>query len=386
MSRTGAKKRVLIIVTRLNIGGVAKYVVQLTDSLRKMGYDTMVVAGHIQEGEGDMAYYAERFGVEVQQLPELSRSLRWSDDWVAALKIYRLIRRWRPDVVHTHTAKAGTLGRLAAWLTRTPLVVHTYHGHVFNGYFSPLQSRLVLAVERFLARLTDYLLVLSASQLQELRDMYKLRPRRDFVLVPLGFDCSEFARNGRTGQAFHEKLGLPPDAPLIGFIGRLTAIKNPQLFLRIAKLVHEKQPQAQFLLVGGGELETSLRDKVVELKLQNNVHFLGWQQDIGSIYAALDVLLLTSKNEGTPYSILEAMAADCPVVATQVGGVPDIVQHEQTGFLFAESDPRHAAESILQLMAEPERCQRLTAAARDFVRCHFSVEAFQEAIANLYAK
>jgi len=384
MPESRSKKKVLILVTRLNIGGVAKYVVQLADCLRKLGYDPRVVAGHIGEGEGDMAYYARRFGIAVQAIPELSRSLRWSDDLVAAVKIFRLIRRWQPEVVHTHTAKAGTLGRLAAWLARTPRVLHTYHGHVFHGYFSPWKSRLVLAVERVLARLTDDLLVLSPSQLRELRDLYKLRPRGDFVLVPLGFEVAEFAGQAAAGQAFRRELGLPEGTPLFGFIGRLTAIKNPHLFLQIARLVHEKQPQAQFLLVGGGELEPSLRATVDEMKLHNNVHFLGWQQDLRRIYAALDALVLTSKNEGTPYTILEAMAAGCPVVATRVGGMPDIVQHGQTGFLFPENAPQEALQAILKLLGEAEHRQQITGTAKDFVQRQFGVEAFQERIAELF--
>src|ERR1051326_4928683 len=282
--------RVLRIIARLNVGGPARHVVWLTEGLAREGFEKLLVTGTVPPGEDDISGFAAAHGVTPLVIPSMSRELS-PRDVVTIWKLWRLMARFRPDVVHTHTAKAGAAGRIAGLLYRTfsrkrPLFVHTFHGHVFHGYYSKWKTRVFLAIERFLARAnTDRIVVLSEQQLREIRDEFRVGRAEQFVVVPLGIDLSE-----RTG-----KSARPPRSLVVGIVGRLTAIKNHELFLRVAART----------------------------------------RDAGEIYASLDVLALTSRNEGTPLAIIEAMAAGVPVIATAVGGVVDLlgaVERRMDGF------------------------------------------------------
>jgi glycosyltransferase involved in cell wall biosynthesis len=313
--------RVLRIIARLNVGGPARHVVWLTEGLAREGFETLLVTGTVPPGEDDMSGFAAAHGVTPLVIPSMSRELS-PRDVVTIWKLWRLMARFRPDVVHTHTAKAGAAGRIAGLLYRTfsrkrPLFVHTFHGHVFHGYYSKWKTRVFLAIERFLARAnTDRIVVLSEQQLREIRDEFRVGRAEQFVVVPLGIDLSE-----RTG-----KSARPPRSLVVGIVGRLTAIKNHELFLRVAARM---RGEARFVIYGDGGERARLE------RIANGVADFAGTRDAGEIYASLDVLALTSRNEGTPLAIIEAMAAGVPVIATAVGGVVDLlgaVERRMDGF------------------------------------------------------
>ena len=255
----------------------------------------------------------------------MSRKISWSKDLVTLQQLIKTFRREKPLVVHTHTAKAGTLGRLAAILTRVPIKVHTFHGHVFHGYFCPLVTRFFLAIERFLARYTDRIVAISESQRHELTDVYAIAPAEKIAVIPLGFDLRPFlAVDGAIGD-FRKFLGYEEDALLVGWVGRITAIKDPDLFLDSAASVIRDQPGFRFVLIGDGELREHCRNRIETAGLQRVISLAGWQQHLARVYSDLDLVVLTSINEGTPVSLLEAMASARAFVATDVGGVRDLM-------------------------------------------------------------
>jgi glycosyltransferase involved in cell wall biosynthesis len=326
--------RVVRIIARLNIGGPAIHTVLATAGLDREQFETTLVAGRPGAAEGDMGYYADLHGVEIAEIPELGRDISPFDDVRALLKLVRLLRRLRPDIVHTHTAKAGTLGRVAALLARVPVRVHTFHGHVFDGYFSPWKTALFLQVERTLARFTTRVLTVSEGQQRELSDKFGVAPRERVEVVPLGLDLSALAANSARGE-LRAELGITPLAPLIGIVGRMVPIKNHDLFFEAAALLRKNFTDARFVVVGAGEREQELRALAERLHLSANTHFLGWRRDLDRIYADLDVVALTSRNEGTPVALIEALAAGVPVCATAVGGVPDLLRNGERGVLVA---------------------------------------------------
>jgi glycosyltransferase involved in cell wall biosynthesis len=311
--------RVLRIIARLNVGGPARHVVWLTEALAREGFETLLVTGTVPPGEDDMSGFAAAHGVTPHVIPSMSRELS-PRDVVTIWKLWRLMVRFRPDVVHTHTAKAGAAGRIAGLLYRVVsrgqcVFVHTFHGHVFHGYYSAWKTRMFLAIERFLARVnTDRIVVLSEQQLREIRDEFRIGRREQFVVVPLGIELLARA------EERHAEL-------VVGIVGRLTAIKNHELFLRVAARV----PEARFVVYGDGGERARLERLAAKL---DRVVFAG-TRDVGEIYASLDILALTSRNEGTPLAIIEAMAAGRPVIATAVGGVVDLlgkVEQRMDGF------------------------------------------------------
>jgi glycosyltransferase involved in cell wall biosynthesis len=298
-------------------------------------------------------------------------------------QLVRLMRTLRPHVVHTHTAKAGTLGRLAARVARVPVVVHTYHGHVFHGYFSPGRTRIFLAIERALARGTDCLLAVSETVRRELLELRVGTPDR-FRVMPLGLDLDPFVRADAVRGQLRAELGLAPEVPVVAIVARLVPIKAHEVFLRAARLVREAVPASRFLVVGDGERRVALEALAAELGLGDSVRFLGWRRDLDRIYADASVVALTSRNEGSPVSLIEAMAAACPVVATRVGGVPDLVEEGVTGCLAPPDDPGALAIPLIALLGDAGRRQALGAAARARVLPAFSAQRLVDDVDRLY--
>jgi glycosyltransferase involved in cell wall biosynthesis len=301
------------------------------------------------------------------------------------LSLIRLMREYRPHIVHTHTAKAGTLGRVAARLARVPVVVHTYHGHVFHGYFSPAKTRFFLAVERWLARGTDRLLTVSENVRQELLNL-GIGTSERLRVMPLGLDLDRFLScEGSQGQ-LRAELGIDPQALLVGIVARLVPIKRHECFLQAAAEVAQKHSGCQFLVVGDGERRVELEHLVRRLALDGRVRFLGWRQDLERIYADLDLVVLTSANEGSPVSLIEAMAAGKPVVATRVGGVPDLVEDGVTGLLVPPEAPAALAEAIEALLTDSERRRAFGQAGRERVYPAFSAKRLVGDIDQLYTE
>lgn len=354
MSDLNRPIRVMRIIARLNIGGPAIHVVLLSERIGPPEFESTLVCGQIDAQEGDMSYLAEERGVSLITIPELGRSLSFLRDGLTLFKLWRLMRRVRPDIVHTHTAKAGFVGRTAAWLARVPVRVHTFHGHVFHGYFSPFKTRVFLGLERLTARLSDRLITISPALKEELAHTYHIAPEDKFVVVPLGLELAPFAATPRRGGAFRAEHGIPPEAPLIGIVGRLVPIKNHQLFLEMAARMQKKTPQARFVIVGEGECLDAVQAQVDALKLRRVVTFAGWLRDLRPVYSDLDVLVISSDNEGTPVSLIEALAAGTPVVSTAVGGVPDLLQGGMLGRLVPPGNPDALAEAVQAALEAPE--------------------------------
>ncbi len=345
--------RIVRIIARLNVGGPAIHVTLLTEKLGAPRYESTLVCGTIGSDEGDMAYYAEAHGVQPVIVPELGRSIHPLRDLVTLWTVYRLIRRLKPDVVHTHTAKAGFVGRVAAWLAGVPVIVHTFHGHVLGGYFSPTTARIFTLLERMTARMSDTVITLSEGLRRELADDYHITKRSHITMLPLGLDLAPFAAVQRRNGAFRRAYRIPEDAALIGIIGRIVPVKNHALFLEAAARVKRQSPKARFVIVGDGELRAQIEQQVDALGLRDSVIFTGWLRDVAPVYADLDVNVISSLNEGTPVSVIEALTARCPVVTTAVGGLPDLLDRGQLGLLVPSGDAEALANALLAVLRDP---------------------------------
>jgi len=380
--------KVMRVIDRLNIGGPAIHVTLVSEALDKSKFETLLVYGRIESHEGSMEYLPAERGIRTKMVSGLGRSVSPLRDLGALWRLYWLMRRERPDIVHTHKAKAGALGRLAAWLARVPVIVHTFHGHVFSGYFSPWKSRLVMAAERIFSRLADRIIVLSEAQRGDICEVYRIAKPVKVSIIPLGFDLSRFhdsfvSQEQRKRDA-RQELSMSKDAPVVGIVGRLAPVKNHQLFFSAAKEVLEHLPMTQFVVVGDGELRDRLTVCVRELGIEKNVHFLGWMHHMERVYPAFDVAALTSVNEGTPVTLIEAMACGVPVVATHVGGVPDVLGYGKFGSLVPSGDAGVFAKELLSILSGKVCVKERTAAARIHVLQTYSADRLVSDLEDLY--
>lgn len=345
------KLKVAQVIARLNVGGAALYVMLTAAELRAPAnpdFESLLVAGTISEGEADMRYIADEIGLPVHIIPELGREITLRSDFSALIKLIQVFRTEKPDVVHTHTAKAGFVGRVAAKLAGVPIIVHTFHGHVFQGYFSPAKTQFFLTLERLCARFTTKIVTSGSEIRRELIATYKLCPPEKIVVRESGLQLRRFSEFKRSSSQFRDQHCISSQAPLVGIVGRLVPIKNHELFLRAAAKVHAVRPHVQFVLVGDGELRGQLEALVKAFRLP--VTFAGWIADTPPVYGTLDVLVLSSKNEGTPVSIIEAMAAGVPTVTTQVGGVMDLYPDPRYGKVVPPDDAEAMAQAILDAL------------------------------------
>ncbi len=373
------------MIARLNIGGPTTHVISLNAGLDPSQYTSLLVSGRENVGEGTMLDLALERGIEPIIIPEIMghANLKFRDV-IALRKLYHLICRERPHVVHTHTAKAGFLGRLAAWLAGVPVVVHTYHGHVLHGYFGCAKSWFLHRMEQALGYLSDCLIAVSDEVKHELV-AYGVAPPGKIVVIPLGFELEPFL-NCETHQGeFRHELGIRPGSPLVGIVGRIFPIKNHRLFLTAAGKVAAEAATARFVIVGDGVLRSEMEQYVRDLGIADRVFFIGWRFDMPRIYADLNVLVVSSNSEGTPVSIIEAMAAGCPVVATGVGGVPDLIIDGKTGHLVPPGDADRLARAILRVLQEPQSASLMAQTSRTLARGRFSVNRLISETEKLYS-
>jgi len=409
--------KVVRIIARLNVGGPARHVVWLTAGLREAGCESLLVAGVVPSGEDDMSYFAAEHAVEPLIIPQMSREISVKDA-LTIWKLYRLLKRERPDIVHTHTAKAGTVGRIAGffyrWLTPATLVgrprrcrfVHTYHGHIFHSYYGSLKTRLFLLIEKALARLaTDRIVVISPQQFREIHEEFGVGRAAQFNIIPLGLDLSPFSEWERRRLPVREELGATEDDILVGIIGRLTEVKNHALFLQAVARFKEKfsaQPETRrvrFVIIGDGHLREKLETEARALGLFDELKFLGTRNDPENFYPALDVVALSSLNEGTPLTLIEAMANARPLIATRVGGVVDLLggssslenKDETDGFHVCAhgigvrpNDAEAFCEGLAHLIAAEDLRRRMGERGRQFVEENYSKERLLGDVAKLY--
>jgi glycosyltransferase involved in cell wall biosynthesis len=409
--------KVVRIIARLNVGGPARHVTWLTAALRAAGVESVLIAGRVPPGEGDMTYFAKARGVEPLIIPEMSREIS-TRDAITIWKLYRQLVRLKPNIVHTHTAKAGTVGRVAGmiyrWLVPSALIlrprpcrfVHTYHGHIFHSYYGALKTRLFLLIEKVLARVaTDTLVVISPQQYREIHETFGVGRARQFAVIPLGLDLEEFSDWPARRQVLRDELGADADEVLVGIVGRLTEIKNHSLFLRTA--AHFKKERntvgaarrVRFLVIGDGHLADALKEEARFLGLADDVLFLGQRDDPENFYPGLDIVALTSLNEGTPLTLIEAMANERAVVARAVGGVVDLLGDEtgaplaspegyalcERGVLVrASSDARAFADALSLLVGNDELRREMGERGRRFVERSYSKERLVADVTKLY--
>ena len=378
--------RILRIVTRLNTGGPARHLTALTQALDSDRYEQWLAAGREGAREGSMRSFVEGQGVRLTLVPEMAGTSRLgpADVWALA-RIRRMIRDVRPDIVETHTTKAGIVGRLAARLEGSPVVLHVYHGHVLEGHYGAIKTRLARCAERSLAPVSDGLLAVSARVKDDLVRFKVASPDRISIVEP-GLDLAPMILGREERGALRCELGLGQGVALVGIVGRLTPVKNHQLFLAAATALLAVRPDVHFLVVGDGELGPRLRVVAGRLGLSGRVTFTGWRHDLARIYADLDVLVSCSKSEGTPFAIIEAMAAECPVVATAVGGVPDLVEDRVTGLLVPPGQPAPLAAALLQLVSDPGFAQALARSAAARARVRFSAARLASDMDSLYSE
>ena len=369
------------------MGGPALHVAYLTAGLRERGYDTTLVAGSLARGEDSMAFVASGLDVDVVRIDQLGREISPLRDLVATLRLARLIRRERPDILHTHTAKAGTVGRVAALLAgrrAPPIVVHTFHGHVLRGYFGPLRSRLFRLLERWLAARTTALIAVSPQVRDDLVSLGVATPER-FAVIRLGIELDQRVAGGQNGRLESRRyLGIPTDRFAVGWIGRMTAVKRTDDVLVAFKRLRDDGVDAVLCMVGDGPDREQLERRAHELGVVRDTLFLGYQEDVAPFYAAFDALVLPSSNEGTPVSAIEALAAGRPVVATRVGGVPDVVQEGEDGFLVEPGATDELADRLAQLARDPALRERMGSTGRERVLPRYAVERLVDDVDRLY--
>ena len=367
--------KVLRIINRFNIGGPTYNATFLTRFISD-DFETLLIGGLPEEGEADSLHIPGEYGVEPQILRELKRNPDFRSDREAYRKIKEIIREFKPDIVHTHASKAGALGRRAAFACKVPVVVHTFHGHVFHSYFSPLKTMAFKLIERRLAKRSTGIIAISDIQKKELSSIHKICSEKKIRVIPLGFDLEKFRINlEEKRKETRAKYGLQEKEVAVAIIGRLAPIKNHDLFLKtVASLLEQGITNARFFIVGDGELKDHVSAASTRINKQfgEKIVLTSWIRDIATFNAGMDIICLTSNNEGTPVSLIEAQACNVPVITTDVGGVRDIVAEGHTGYIIPKDDPKQFAEKLGLLIENEEIRRKMSQNGWDFVREKFN--------------
>jgi glycosyltransferase involved in cell wall biosynthesis len=368
--------RVMRVIARMNIGGPAVQVTALMRGLDPERFEQRLYTGSVGPDEADHVD-SRAPDVPVFRLPALGRAVRPGDDLRALRELTIAMRVFRPHIVHTHTAKAGALGRVAAGLARVPARVHTYHGHLLHGYFSPRTTGMVVRAERWLARYTDRLVAVGGRVRDDLLAAGIGRAEQ-YAVVPPGTALPAPPPRAEARR----RLGLPPNGPVVAYVGRVTRIKRPDRFLAVAREVRRAVPTVRFVVCGEGDLASTLAS---ETRLDGALHPLGWRADIETVYAAADLVVLTSDNEGMPVSLIEAGQAGVAVVATDVGSVAEVVRDGETGLL-AAPDIAALARHTVRLLNDARLRRQMGERARAWTVSRFGAERLVDDIHSLYAE
>lgn len=388
--------KVLRILNRFNVGGPTHNATYLTKYLEPK-YKTKLIAGKKLDSEGGSEHILKEQGVDYLILDDMSRSINLLKDLKTLFKIIKIINNFKPEIVHTHASKSGALGRLAAILTRTPIIVHTFHGHVFHSYFGKLKTQMYIFIEKFLAKRSSAIIAISKLQKRELVEDFKICNSSKVSVIPLGFDLKRFQKNIIQNRAsFRQEFKLSEDEIAIGIIGRLTPIKNHSFFISAIKELYKKtSKRIKIFIIGDGEDRESLFELCNKLDMSYsyhplnkidysaNIQFTSWRQDMENVYAGLDIVTLTSLNEGTPVTLIEAQAANKPIVTTNVGGILDVVLKDKTA-LISNNDVDEFSENILKLCENPDLRNTLGMNGYDHVKELFSYERLVYDMQKLY--
>lgn len=387
--------RVLRVLNRLAVGGPVLNATYLTKYLAP-GFETMLVVGERESHERSADFLTQKLGIQPVTIAGMGRSVSPLSDYKAYGELKKLIRDFRPDIVHTHAAKPGAIGRLAASAMNVPVIVHTFHGHVFHSYFNAAKTAFFINAERYLARKSSAIIAISAQQKKELVNDFKIAPEEKFRVIQLGLDLDAFATAQEEKRAsFRAEFGLAGHEIAIGIIGRLVPVKNHQLFIKsIAHVLRNTDKKLKAFIIGDGEtrqeLEAAAQQAGISFSTERHaVHphplvFTSWRQDVDRINAGLDIVTLTSFNEGTPVSLIEAQAANKPIVATRVGGISDIVLEGETALLADVQDADTFGGHLLRLVQDDALRQRLSATGRQHVVERFSYQRLMRDMSALY--
>ncbi|MBS1615184.1 MAG: glycosyltransferase [Bacteroidetes bacterium] len=377
--------RVLRILNRLIIGGPALNATYLTKYMAPE-WDTQLVIGGKDDHEQDATHLTERLSIEPLRVEEMKRAIDPVADRKAYLRMKAIIREFKPDVVHTHAAKSGAIGRLAAAACGVPVIVHTFHGHVFHSYFNHFKTQAFIRIERYLARRSSGIIAISEIQKHELADTYHIAPAGKISIIPLGFDLDRFGENQEAKrQTFRQRFGIAEDEIAVGIVGRIVPVKNHALFVgAVARLAARSHRKLRFVIVGDGDMRPTMEAQFREVGI-DYTYFpedpraaqaicTSWQTEMDEVFAGLDIVALCSLNEGTPVSLIEAQAAARPVVSTAVGGVANVVTDGMAGFVTAAGDQQAFSDALFRLSEDEALRRQFGRFGHDFVAQRFSYQ------------
>ena len=387
--------KVLRIINRFNIGGPTYNAAYLTKYLPSE-YETLLIGGDKEESEDSSQHILDELGINPIIIPEMRRAIRFGNDYAAYKKIKQIIEEFKPDIVHTHASKAGTLGRMAAFACNVPAVVHTFHGHVFHSYFSKAKTTIFKRIEKKLALKSSAIVAISAIQKEELGTVHKIAPLDKIEVIPLGFDLERFQHNLAEKRAeFRKEYKIENDEIAIGIIGRLVPIKNHQLFLNALRYVLDHtDKKVRAFIIGDGESRDAIINLAKDLNIplsRSNVKFeistltlTSWIKNIDSVNAGMDIIALSSLNEGTPVSLIEAQAANNPVVSTNVGGIENVVVQNKTGLLSDIEDLETYSANLLELVENDAKREAMSKEGWKHVKDQYSYKRLVSDIDKLY--
>lgn len=389
--------KILRILNRFNLGGPTYNVAYLTKYISKE-YQTILIGGLKEASEGSSEYILNNLGISYTIIPEIRREINLCRDFQALRKLIKIIRAEKPEIVHTHASKAGMLGRMAAIYCGVPYIFHTFHGHVFHSYFGKIKTSVFIAIERFLAKKSTAIIAISENQKYELGTLYKICPPEKIEVVPLGFDLHRFSEDTiEKRAAFRSKYNIAQNEIAIGIVGRLAKVKNHKLFIDAIALCYNQNAgkKIRAFIIGDGELREELQTYCIKQSIPfstNNdsefnklITFTSWIQNVDVAYAGLDIVALTSFNEGTPVSIIEAQASSKPIVATNVGGIRDIVKEGETALL-TDLSLEQFSEKLHALIVDKNLREKMGENSHNFSGGKYSYERLCSDIEKVYKK
>lgn len=387
--------KVLRIINRLNLGGPTYNAAYLTKHL-STNYETLLLAGMKDDTEASSEFIVRDMGIEPKYIGDMHRSINLLNDVKAFFQVVKIIRAYKPDIVHTHAAKSGALGRVAAFVCGVPVIVHTFHGHVFHSYFHPIKTKIFILIERFLAAISTKIVVISELQKQELSKDFKICKPEKMQVIPLGFDLQRFTENQeQKRKQFRADYNVSDGEIAIGLVGRLVPVKNHRLFLQVINIVSNKTTKkVRFFIVGDGEERINIENYATELGIdfistefaakKALLTFTSWIKNVDYINAGLDIITLTSFNEGTPVSVIEAQASNKPVVATIVGGIQDVVLENETALLSPSANVAAFSENLLKLVENDEMRKNFGLKGSSHVLQRYGFKRLASDTENLY--
>lgn len=387
--------KVLRIINRFNLGGPTYNVSYLTKYMAP-DYETLLVGGMNDKSEACSDYIVQKLGIHAIKISEMMRSINGYNDVVAYEKIKSIIKRYKPDIVHTHASKAGVLGRQAAISCGVPVIVHTFHGHIFNSYFNKYVTETFRKIEQHYAKRTSAIVAISDIQKYELSEIYKIAPPEKFRVIPLGFDLNRFQENkAMKRDAFRKQYDIADDEIAVSIVGRLVPVKNHRMFIdSIRKVKSQTNRKVRGIIVGDGDLRDGLLEyaslhgltsSTPEHKVPNSdLIFTSWIKDADYVFAGSEISALTSLNEGTPVSIIESQAANVPVVSTIVGGIRDVVVEGKTALLSPTQNVEAFSDNLLMLVENDEMRKQMSEDGWIFVRDKFHYTRLVNDMKNLY--